>query len=177
MRATSLGAAVGMLLLSAGYVGLALACLYRWGEVSPWSRMDVFSGGYLVVMVAAILIDLAAGLGRGIVRSPEMLREVSGMTYDSATLVVMGLVQTGDALVFLDYGHWRLLPALAQPGLQGLGLALTAAAAAWVSWADARLAGHFVAPPAERTLIEDGPFRHVRIHGMRLCSRCGSRSR
>lgn len=159
MRAVSLAAAGG-LVLSAGYVGLAVACLYQWGGSSPWSRIDAFSGGYFALLVAQILADLAAGLGRAVLRSPEMLREVSGMTYDPTTLVVLGVVGAGDVLVFLEYGHWHLVPALAHPGLQALGLALTATAAAWLTWVDARLGSHFVAPA--RSLIEDGPFRYIR---------------
>lgn len=36
-----------------------------------------------------------------------------------------------DLAVFLDYGHWHLVPALEQPLLQSLGLGLYLAVAIW----------------------------------------------
>src|SRR5262249_47339410 len=68
----------------------------------------------------------------------------------------------GDALVFLDYGHWRLTPALEQASLQGLGLVLGAAAMAWIARTDAQLARHFEDERSARALMTTGPFRYVR---------------
>jgi hypothetical protein len=33
---------------SLGYLLLAGMCLVRWGAADPWSRFDLFSGGYLL---------------------------------------------------------------------------------------------------------------------------------
>jgi len=161
MRASFLAVIAGIL-LAAGYVGLALACLYQRGTPVPWSHVDAFSGGFLALMAVAIPVDLAAGLGRAVLRSPQILREASGMTYDPATLVLLGFLGAGDMLVFLDYGHWHLVPSLVHPGPQVLGLALAASASAWLVWVDARLARHFTTAPVARIMIEDGPFRYVR---------------
>jgi len=151
-----------MIAFSVAYFAVALACLRQWGMPSPWSRVDAFSGGFLGLMILAIVVDLKFGLGRSAFRSVETLREASGLTYDAATIVMMGLGSVADALVFLDYGHWHLVPALEHRGLQAFGLCLEGAGAAWLLWADTRLAAHFASAAPARTVIEDGPFRYVR---------------
>lgn len=152
----------GTITFSVGYIVLALVCLRQWRSVSPWSRVDVFSGGFLGLMLLATAVDFKFGLGRTAFRSEDTLREASGLAYDAVTIVLGGLVALGDALVFLDYGHWHLVPALEHRGLQGLGLCLEGAGAAWLLWADARLAAHFSSAASARAVIEDGPFRYVR---------------
>jgi len=139
---------------------MALACLRQGGASHPWSRLDVFSGGFLGLLLVSAGISL--GLGRSLFASSGALRQVSGTAYDRATLVIAPVLAAGDALVFLDYGHWHLMPALQRAPLQAFGLALGAAAMAWITRTDAQLIRHFEDEGSARTLMTTGPFRFVR---------------
>ncbi len=147
---------------SAGYFAMALACLRLWGTPSPWDRLDMFSGGFLGLLILGAVVDFGFGFGRTAFRSKDTLREASGLVYDAVTIRIGLIVSVGDALMFLDYGHWHLAPALERWSLQSLGLGLECMAAAWLLWADARLAAHFASPASTRAVIEDGPYRYVR---------------
>ncbi len=150
----------GSILFSVGYVALALACLRQWGTSTPWARVDVFSGTFLGLMILTIPYELY--IGRATLRSREVFREASGMTYDTRTLAVGALLSAGDLLVFLDYGHWHLARGLAQHIFQGSGIALDAIAVAWLLWADTYLARHFRGALSQRVVMQDGPFHYVR---------------
>lgn len=67
------------------YCVMAPGCLRRWGAPEPWSRLDIFSGEYLLLSA----IGGATGLRfhRAIFRSPEVLREASGLGYDPRMLL------------------------------------------------------------------------------------------
>jgi protein-S-isoprenylcysteine O-methyltransferase Ste14 len=71
-----------------------------------------------------------------------------------------------DLTVFLDYGHWQLMPELKRRGLQSLGLGLYALSAGWQMWSDTYLARYFGGnEPAKEPMskpITEGPFRYVR---------------
>ncbi len=141
----------GTIVFSLVYFALALACL---------RRLDVFAGGFLGLMFLSVVYELIFGLPT--LRSPEALREAVGMAYDRATLVVLPLLSVGDFLVFLDYGHWHLTPALREGVLQSVGLLLSILAIAWLGWTDAHLARHFAEAPAVQRIMREGPFRYVR---------------
>jgi protein-S-isoprenylcysteine O-methyltransferase Ste14 len=64
--------------------------------------------------------------------------------------------------VFLDYGHWHLLPGLERPSLQGLGLGLYSGVAIWQVWTDEYLARHFSQGQPEALPMENGPYRYIR---------------
>lgn len=147
-------------LCAVAYLALALLCLWQWGTPAPWSRLDLFSGGYLSITTLAVVYGFR--LGRTIFRSAEVFREASGMSYDRATLGVMAALSACDALVFLDYGRWHLSPALERHAAQGLGLLLEIAAVAWLLWTDTYLVRHFTGELSARTVIQDGPYRYVR---------------
>lgn len=142
------------------YVVMALACLRQEGTSHPWSRLDIFSGGFLALLIAAAGIGLT--LAGRLFDSSTGLRQAAGTAYDRATLVVAPALAAGDALVFLDYARWRLAPWLERAPLQALGLALGAAAMAWIARTDAQLIRHFETPRSAQTLITTGPFRYVR---------------
>jgi protein-S-isoprenylcysteine O-methyltransferase Ste14 len=81
------------------------------------------------------------------------------------------MLPLGDLLVFLDYGHWHLMPALRQRGLQMTGLVLYACAVAVLMWTDTYLARHFQGDSGSRQLMTIGPFsivRHPRYAGLLL---------
>lgn len=142
------------------YVVMALVCLRQGGTSHPWSRLDIFSGGFLGLLIASAGIGLT--LGRRLFDSSSGLRQAAGTAYDRATLVVAPALAAGDALLFLDYAHWHLAPGLERAPLQALGLALGAAAMAWIARTDAQLVQHFENPRSAHTLITTGPFRYVR---------------
>lgn len=112
----------------------------------------------MLLLSAGISLTLA----RGLVGSSNALGRAAGTTYDRATPVVGAVLAVGDALIFLDYAHWHLVPALERTPLQALGLALGASATALIARTDAQLARHFEDPASGRTLITTGPFGYVR---------------
>jgi protein-S-isoprenylcysteine O-methyltransferase Ste14 len=149
----------GTLLLTLAYFALALVCLRQWGTPQPWARVDVFSGGFLGLMIFAMILEFRFGLPT--LRSPAALRDAVGMAYDTATLVLLPLLSAGDLLVFLDYGHWHLTPALQNAGLQITGLLFDIVGIAWLLWTDAQLTRHFT-QDSPRRVLQSGPFRYVR---------------
>lgn len=141
------------------YLAMALACLIRWGASDPWSRVDVFSGGYLLLRLVGSVHSIF--FNRRVFSSEETRREWWATASDPGWIKWVVLLMAADLIVFLDYGHWRLTPALERPWLQGLGLGLYVLAAVWQMWTDAYLASYFAREPASAP-IEKGPFRHVR---------------
>ncbi len=151
------------------YQGVALLCMRHWGSAAPWSDLDFFSGGFFAL--TALLLVYETPFKRGIFHSRETLREASGLSYDPATVTWGSALAVGDLSVFLDYGHWHLIPALRQPGLQITGLALYACAMAGLMWTDTCLVRHFQGDPNHRQLMTTGPFavvRHPRYAGLLL---------
>ena len=67
-----------------------------------------------------------------------------------------------DLAVFLDHGHWHLVPALEQPLLQSLGLGLYLAVAIWQTWPDTYLARYFSQESAKAAPMDHGPYLYVR---------------
>ena len=159
-RTPTARAQLGFVVSTVAYLVMALACLRQGGTPNPWSRLDVFSGGFLGLLVLSSGIELI--FGRRLFGSSGALRQAAGIAYDRATLFIAPALAAGDALVFLDYGRWHLRPALEQVPLQSLGLVLGAAAMAWIARTDAQLAHHFEDERAARTLMTTGPFRYVR---------------
>ena len=142
------------------YLALALACLMQWGAPDLWSRVDVFSGGYLLLRLLGSVHSIVSN--RKAFGSEETRREWWAMTSDPGGIKWVVFLMTADLAVFLDYGHWRLTPALERASLQGLGLALYLAAAAWQMWTDACLAAYFAREQPASGPIEAGPFRFIR---------------
>ena len=150
----------GLVITTVAYLFMALVCLRQGGTSHPWSRLDIFSGGLLGLLLVSAGVGLR--LGRLLFGSSGALQQASGMTYDRATLIIAPALAAGDALVFLDYGHWHLAPALERVPLQTLGLALGAAAMVWIARTDAQLVHHFEDERSARTLMTTGAFRYVR---------------
>jgi protein-S-isoprenylcysteine O-methyltransferase Ste14 len=141
----------------------------HWGGLAPWSALDFFSGGFFALNIILLLCEIR--FNRGIFRSQENLREASGLNYDPATVKWSSVLAIGELSVFLDYGHWHLLPALHLPELQFAGIALYAAALAGLMWTDTRLVRHFEGDPSHREFMTTGPFaivRHPRYAGLLL---------
>jgi len=157
------------LLAPFAYQGIALLCLRHWRSTARWSDLDFFSGSLFALSILLLLYETP--LKPGLFRKPETFREASGLSYDPATITWGSALAVGDLSVYLDYGHWHLIPALRRPGLQITGLALYACATAILMWADTLLADHFHKHPNHRELMTTGPYavvQHPRYAGLLL---------
>lgn len=145
------------------FLGLVLApvCLRQWDSADPWSRLDRFSGGFLV-LGALLAIAQALTFNRSAFRAKEVAREALGLSYDPGLLRWGTPLDVAELTVILDYGHWHLVPRLEQSSLQNIGLGLSVLAAGWLIWTDTWLARHFSSETAARHLTSSGPYRFVR---------------
>lgn len=142
------------------YVAAMLACLRQRGTAHPWSRLDVFSGGYIAISlcwIAASLRFMSFFLG-----PKDVASELSGAAFDPVLLKAISVLSVGELSVFIDYGHLHLLPVLERALLQGLGLALSLAGCVWLIWTDRYLLSHFAKGLTERSLLTTGPYQLVR---------------
>ena len=140
---------------------LFLFCLRQWGTDHPWSRVDLYSGSFLALAIF-IAVEEAITFARRAFRSREVAFEALGFSYDPSLVRLGMLLNAAVVLVVLDYAHWHLVPALARPLLQNLGIALGVFGALWQTWADAWLGRHFASDSPQRKLMTGGPFRFVR---------------
>lgn len=145
---------------SIGYLLLAGACLIRWGAPDPWSRFDLFSGGYLLLRFLGSVHSVAAG--RRVFRSQQVMQEWWATNSDPGGIGRVIVLMTLDLTVLLDYAHGRPWSLLERPPLQAFGLALYALATLWQMWADDHLARFFAHGPQGAAVMRDGPYRFVR---------------
>lgn len=138
----------------------ALACLRRWGSPEPWSRLDIFSGGYLLLSLVWLYDQHV--WHKTVFRTPELLKEAAGASFDPLLIRAVTFISLAELTVFLDYAHWRLTPALEIPWLQCAGLALSASGVAWLFWTDKFLIPSFAGDLTTRHLITSGPYALVR---------------
>jgi protein-S-isoprenylcysteine O-methyltransferase Ste14 len=148
------------LTFSLGYLALALASLVRWGSSDPWLRVDFFSGGYLTLRFLGSLHSLVSS--REVFDSKPVMREWWALESNHSAPPLVVFLMAADLAVFLDYGHWRLVPALEQPLLQTLGLALYLAVAIWQIWTDTYLARYFSQENRKALPMDHGPYLYVR---------------
>jgi protein-S-isoprenylcysteine O-methyltransferase Ste14 len=142
------------------YLGMAVLCLRHWQSATPWRDLDFFSGGFFVLTAIRLVYEIR--FNRGIFDSPEKLREISGLSYDPATVRWGNVLAIFDLSVFLDYGHWHLIAALRVSGLQIAGLAIYACGMVGLTWTDTCLVRHFQGDLNDRQLVTTGPFAFVR---------------
>ena len=145
---------------SSAYLLLAAVCLIRWGEPNPYARLDLFSSGYLLLRALGSVHSLVASR-RAFLNRP-LRQEWWGASSDPQGIKWVVVLMLADLTVFLDYGHWRLVPSLEGPLLQGLGLALYVGVALWQMWTDECLAKYFRQTSPEPLPINRGPYRYVR---------------
>jgi protein-S-isoprenylcysteine O-methyltransferase Ste14 len=148
------------LLLSLGYLALALGCLIRWGTPYPWLRVDLFSGGYLMLRFLGSVHSLVSS--REVFLSKPVMQEWWALNSDPAGPQWVMFLMALDLVVFLDYGHWRLTPWLVRPELQAVGLALYFAVTLWQIWTDGYLARYFDQSKKPPLPMNHGPYRYVR---------------
>jgi protein-S-isoprenylcysteine O-methyltransferase Ste14 len=142
------------------YFATSLACLWQWSRPRPWSRLDRFFGGYILLSLLWLLA--ASDFLRTFQRQKEIGAELSGATFDPWTLRFTVVLPIAELTVFLDYGHWHLVPALSQPALQWAGLGISLAGALLLFWTDRQLLAHFAGDMTRREVMETGPYRFVR---------------
>lgn len=149
------------------YFALTVAFLVQWGKPSPWARIDLFSGGYLFLRLLPLLRSLLQPL-RSLLQPPkaspsgEWKRERWGSTSAPGWVGWAFALMIADLAVFLDYGHWRLEPALQRPYLQAFGLVLYVTVSVWLKWTDRKLGAAFATEDVRPKLLQSGPFRFVR---------------
>jgi protein-S-isoprenylcysteine O-methyltransferase Ste14 len=112
------------------------------------------------LVTAAALIE--SRITRGLMDRRESLREAMGLNFDPKTVRWAMFLSLADVLVFLDYAHWHIVPALRRPALQTAGLSIYVAALLSLIWTDACLARHFRRESQARSVITRGPFALVR---------------
>jgi protein-S-isoprenylcysteine O-methyltransferase Ste14 len=148
------------LLSSLAYLGLALVCLIRWGTPHPWVRVDLFSGGYLGLKLLNVFHSVWSS--RSVFRSKSKMREWWALDSDPKGPKWIAILMLADLTIFLDYGHWRLVPELQQPVLQTFGLGLYLATSIWQVWTDVYLARYFNREDRRMPPMAVGPYRYVR---------------
>ena len=145
---------------SFGYLVVAMACLIQWDSRHPFARVDWFSGGYFVLRLAGSLHSILSSLGA--FKSEPVREEWWALDSDPQgprwVMVLMAL----DLAVFLDYGHWRIIPTLVHPIAQALGLTMYGAVTAWQIWTDEYLARYFNRTHKFPAPMRIGPYRFVR---------------
>lgn len=142
------------------YVAAMMACLRHWGTGHPWSRVDIFSGGYIgssLGWIAASLRFMGLSLG-----PKGTTNELSGAMFDPGLLKGISILSVAELSVFIDYGHLHLLPVLEQLVLQGLGLGLSLAGCLRLIWTDQYLLSHFAKGLTQRSLLTTGPYHFAR---------------
>lgn len=145
---------------SLGYLVVAIACLVQWNSPHPWARVDWFAGSYFALRFVGSLHSMISSLGA--FRSKPLRQEWWALNSDPEgpqwVMVLMAL----DLVVFLDYGHWHLSPALARSGLQISGISLYFAVTFWQIWTDSYLARFFNQTGQPLQPLNHGPYRYVR---------------
>ena len=142
-------------------IGVMLVLLRQRDGAHPWARLDVYSGGFLVVAGFAGIVQITTFL-RSALRSTAGAGEAFGLSYDPGVVLFGLITEPLKFAVVLDYGHWHLVPALERPALQTLGLVFATLGSAGLIWTDRWLSRHFASDAAAGQLMTDGPYRFVR---------------
>jgi protein-S-isoprenylcysteine O-methyltransferase Ste14 len=145
---------------SLGYLVLVLLCLIRWGTPDPWARVDFFAGAYLIIKLVNTFHSVWSG--RAVFRSKSVLREWWALDSDPKGPTLLRVLMLLELTIFLDYGHWHLVPQLRQPLLQSFGLLLYLGTSIWQIWTDVYLARFFNRKEPEMPPMAQGPYRYVR---------------
>ncbi len=148
------------LLFKIGYVAAMFVFLIQWGKPSLWSRVDVFSGGYLLMRTLSLFRSILSQSKAPL--SSESQRERWGSTAAPGWVNWALALTIADLAVLFDYGHWHLVSSLERPSAQAFGLLLYLAIALWLKWTQRYLANAFADKGPLPTLIQSGPFRRIR---------------
>jgi protein-S-isoprenylcysteine O-methyltransferase Ste14 len=148
------------LFLAIGQLVASLACLIQWGKPLPWTRLDIFSGGYLLMRALPVLRWILSPYRMRVSADAKRLRYGSTAAPDFVGLTVaLGIADLG---IYLDYGHWHLVPALQQPIAQAVGLVLHLAVAVGNRWTSRYHRAAFANDPLHPELVRSGPYSYIR---------------
>jgi len=152
---------------------IALACLRVPGSPHPWSRVDPFSAGYLVL--SATLIAEQSLFAARFRPAPEIRRLFYALDIDAGfDRWTMGL-GVAELAAFLDYAHWHLVPALDNTAIKTCGLVLYLLTMAWLLVVDRFLYRNFAPAQQGNRPMTGGPYRlvrHPRYTGLILTRIC-----
>ena len=143
-----------------GYTLMALLLVRQWGQPDPWSRVNVFSVSGL--LFNALLAAQQLRTYRQLPRSQEIKNEAFGYSFDPAMAKWISILGLGELSMYLDYGHWHLVPSLEISRLQMTGVALSVVTLALLFWVDAYLVEHFRTTESSKQLMAEGPYRFIR---------------
>jgi len=144
-----------------GHLAVSLACLIQWHQPSLWTRVDLFSGGYLAMRALPVLRWILSPFRVRV--STEGRRERYGSTSAPNFVGFTLVLSVADFAIYLDYGHWHLVPALQQPIAQAAGLLLDVAVSLGNRWTSRHHRAAF-AKAALRpvVLLRSGPYGYIR---------------
>jgi len=152
-----------MVLLFGAYTTVSLACLIQWNSPFMWSRINLFTAGFL--MITGLRILQLDRFYHQALRSHNARREFSGIDYDPAAKQKTRLpipLSAADMLILLDYGHWHLAPVLENLVLQAIVLAIYVISFAALLWVDSHLMRYFSTDRFNRKFVSEGPYRYAR---------------
>jgi protein-S-isoprenylcysteine O-methyltransferase Ste14 len=155
------------------YDAVALLVLYQWNSPEPWARLDLFSGGYLVLSTILALTQFATV--RRIAPSRADLHTFTSQHIDPSSKYWMMGLAVAEFAVFYDYGHLRLTPWLERGFLQGMGLGAYLVALIWMVITGAYLSTNYSRVREEGHLLMGGPYAAMRhpLYSALLASRIG----
>lgn len=154
------GAGWRLWLVVLAYAVVMLACIRIWGSPHPWSRLDRFSAGYIVLSLT--LFAEQSLFAARFTTAPEIRRLFYSLDIDAGFerwTVGLGLAELA---AFLDYAHWHLVPALDNTAIKTAGLILYLLTVAWLFLVDSFLGRNFVAAQQQNCPMTGGPYRLVR---------------
>jgi protein-S-isoprenylcysteine O-methyltransferase Ste14 len=152
---------------------MMLLCLRQWGSDHPWDRLDLFSGGY-VTLSLALFVEQLIFQARFTPRE-EIRRLFYSLDIDPGFQRWSYYLGVAESAVFLDYGHWHLVPVLDHAPAKVAGLAVYLVTIAWLIHVDRFLFRNFIPAHEHGSLLTSGPYRlvrHPRYTGLlftRLC--------
>jgi protein-S-isoprenylcysteine O-methyltransferase Ste14 len=149
-----------MLLVVLVYAALLLACIRIWGSPDPWSRLDLFSAGYVVLsLTLCAQHSLFASRFRP---APEIRRLFYSLDIDPGFERWSMWLGLAELAAILDYAHWHLVPALDSTAIKTAGLILYLLTVAWLFRVDIFLFHNFAPAQRSKCLLTSGPYRLVR---------------
>ncbi len=142
------------------FLVVAALIVRQWGSPHPWARADFF---FIAVMLFSVLMGTQQLiLYWTLLNTRERMLFFSGMQFDPTMFRWIAALGVAEMLAFADHAHWNLVPALRNPVLQSVGLALFAFDIFWLRYIDRYLARNFTPAWENHRLMTSGPYRWVR---------------
>lgn len=152
---------------------IVLACLRVPGSPHPWSRVDPFSAGYLVLSMT--LFAEQSVFAARFRPAPEIRRLFYALDIDAGFERWTAGLGVAELAAFLDYAHWHLVPALDTAAINSCGLVLYLLTLGWLFLVDRFLYRNFAPAQESNRPMTGGPYRlvrHPRYTGLILTRIC-----